>query len=95
MLRPIQYTSTKIPELVVREFFTAMEDNRLRVGDKLPPERELANILGISRTSLREALAVMEFLGIIKPVGGRKVVVQGTEYVRNICAVMQEYIGNI
>ena len=79
----------------MREFFTAMEDNRLRVGDKLPPERELANILGISRTSLREALAVTEFLGIIEPVGGRKVVAQGTEYVRNICAVMQEYIRNI
>ncbi len=35
----------------------------LRVGDKLPPERELSRILGCSRETLRRALAEMEMRG--------------------------------
>ncbi len=35
-------------------------------GTKLPPERELAARLGVSRTGLREALAVFQALGIVR-----------------------------
>ncbi len=36
------------------------------MGDKLPPERELAEQLGISRNSLREALKVLEAMDVVE-----------------------------
>jgi GntR family transcriptional regulator, transcriptional repressor for pyruvate dehydrogenase complex len=39
----------------------------LRPGDTLPPERELATMLGISRPSLREAIRVLSALNVVEP----------------------------
>ena len=43
-----------------------MESDHLAAGDRLPPERELATQLGVSRNSLRPALAALEALGVIE-----------------------------
>lgn len=41
-------------------------ENRLQPGDRLPTEAELSEQLGVSRLSIREALKVMESLGIVQ-----------------------------
>ena len=43
-----------------------LSGGRLRIGDRLPGERALAETLGVSRASLREALRVLEALGAIR-----------------------------
>jgi len=43
----------------------------LRAGDRLPPERELAPVLGVSRSALREALRVLETIGVLVAQAGR------------------------
>jgi DNA-binding FadR family transcriptional regulator len=42
----------------------------LRPGDHLPPERQLAADLGVSRSSVREAIRVLEVLGLVRTATG-------------------------
>ena len=46
----------------IKEFII---ENRLKVGDRLPTEQELADRFGVSRVSIREATKALGFLGII------------------------------
>ncbi|MCB8817347.1 FadR/GntR family transcriptional regulator [Desulfosporosinus shakirovi] len=57
---------------VLKQINSLIIEERLRPGDRLMGEREMAGELGVSRTTLREALRTMEFLGWveIKPGGG-------------------------
>ena len=62
---------------VVNQIQEAIIDGRLKTGDKLPAERELKDLLKTSRSTLREALRVLEQKGLIETklgVGGGSVV---------------------
>ena len=43
----------------------ALRDGKLTLGQSLPPERELAEQLGISRNSVREAVRLLEHMGFL------------------------------
>lgn len=61
-----------ITELVVQRIKELLERGELKAGSRLPPERELADMLHISRPSLRTALKALSVMGIInaKPGAG-------------------------
>ena len=40
---------------------------QLKPGDLLPPERELVRMLGVSRSSIRDAIRSLELLGLLEP----------------------------
>ncbi|MDN4495601.1 FadR/GntR family transcriptional regulator [Ureibacillus aquaedulcis] len=63
----------RIYEQIVVQIRELIQEGKILPGDRLPGERELSSMLGCSRTSLREALRVLEAEGIIisKPGGGR------------------------
>ncbi len=52
-------------ELVVEQVRRAIYLGRFLPGDKLPPERDLASQMGVSRTTIREAVRVLEGEGLI------------------------------
>lgn len=76
----IQLSSPTVPELVMNSLLEAIEAGKLKIDEDLPPERELAESLGVGRGSLRESLAVLDFMGVIETRGNRKVVVKNAEY---------------
>jgi DNA-binding FadR family transcriptional regulator len=47
-------------ELVLEQLRRSLDQGHFAPGDKLPPERDLARQLGVSRTTLREAVRVLE-----------------------------------
>jgi GntR family transcriptional repressor for pyruvate dehydrogenase complex len=51
---------------VVEQIRQLIRQGELTPGDQLLPERELAEKLGVSRTSIRQALAVLEGMGVIE-----------------------------
>lgn len=53
-------------ELVIGAIEGQIEAGALRVGDPLPPERELAARLGVSRAGVREAVRVLESQGVLR-----------------------------
>ena len=50
--------------------------NKLSPGDKLPGERELAELLQVSRSSIRDAIRRLELIGLVQPRQGVGTVVQ-------------------
>jgi DNA-binding FadR family transcriptional regulator len=51
---------------VVTQIKDAIIARRLETGDRLPNERELCRLFGVSRPTLREALRTLEVLGVIE-----------------------------
>jgi len=69
MLRTIK--RPKLRDVVTDHLKRYIQDERLKPGDRLPTETELADRLGVSRLSLREATKALEFLGIVEAKPGR------------------------
>lgn len=58
--------NTKVYEQVINQIKTMIQDGTLKRGDKLPSERDLVEQLGVSRASIREALRVLEIVGLVE-----------------------------
>ena len=57
---------TKVYDVVVKDIKDKIIDGTLKKGDRLPAEREMAERLGVSRTSIREAIRALEVLGLVE-----------------------------
>ena len=55
---------------VLEHIETQLLEDALRPGDRLPGERALSAELGVGRSSVREALRVLEVLGLIRTAAG-------------------------
>lgn len=80
----------KISDIIYEQLKEKIVSSTLPPGDKLPPERELAAMMSVSRPSLREALHKLEAQGLVEQIQG-----DGT-YVRSIASgsvdkVFEEY----
>ena len=58
-------------EDVIAQIERRIVEDGLTVGDRLPAERQLAEQLGVGRSSVREAMRVLETLGVVSSQVGR------------------------
>lgn len=66
----------RISEEIVKQLKSLIFSGKLRPGEKLPPERELAKSLNVSRVSLREALNALQGMGLIEIQQGNRTFVR-------------------
>lgn len=76
-------TSTIVTALV-----NGISNSRLAPGEKLPPERLLAEMLGVGRSALREALKSLDLLGLIEMRQG-----DGTYLASSSSSLLTEAVG--
>lgn len=55
-----------VAEMVAKRILEMVISRSLKPGDQLPPERELADMLDVSRPSVREAIRGLSILGVLK-----------------------------
>ena len=63
-------------DLVVDSLRTAILSGEYPIGSRLPPERSLAEELGVNRLTLRSAISFLQSQGLVEPQHGRGVIVQ-------------------
>jgi len=76
MYHPIQ--SERLYERIVDQIERRILAGDLRVGDQLPPERELAEQFTVSRTAVREAIKALREKGLVEIYLGRGTFVTGS-----------------
>jgi len=74
--KPVVTETTSRSERIVSQIKSLLIEGKLSPGDKLPPERELAEIMNVSRTSVREAIKTLAAMGLVAIRKGHGVFVQ-------------------
>jgi GntR family transcriptional repressor for pyruvate dehydrogenase complex len=67
----ISVTKQSIPDSVSMQIQQLIAKRKLKAGDKLPSQRDLAAQLGVGRPAIREALKRLEAMGIVKVQHGK------------------------
>lgn len=57
---------TDVFQTIIQHLTNLLDSKQFKPGERLPSERELAEMLGVSRTSVRQALKVLESTGRIE-----------------------------
>ncbi len=66
-----QIESARLYERIVEQIEQRIIQGDLHVGDQLPPERELCERFGVSRTAVREAVKALRQKGLLETYPGR------------------------
>ena len=74
-LKPI--TRTRLSEAAIEQIKELIVKNNLEPGSKLPSERHLVDAFGISRSCIREALRMLEIMGLVEVKPGKGAYVKG------------------
>jgi GntR family transcriptional repressor for pyruvate dehydrogenase complex len=66
-------------EEVVSQLQAMIHSGELRAGDRLPPERDLAKLLGVSRPTLRAGISSLAAVGVLQSRQGAGTFVVGAD----------------
>lgn len=84
-------TRTRLYEQVAEQITAWIDANGLHAGDRLPPERELAQRLGVSRATLSQALVALEVIGVVTVRHGDGTVLSDTSGPRRIIEAIRAH----
>lgn len=56
----------RVYQMIIEQLVSMIKEGKLKAGDRLPPERTLAEMFNVSRASVREAFSAMEIIGLIE-----------------------------
>ena len=85
MMRSERVSAT---DQVVNWVKSEIQSGRLRVGDKLPKEADMAEMLGVGRSSLREGMKILNTYGVVESRQG-----EGTFRVDHVAKNVFEFLG--
>lgn len=71
LFKSIVTTPTSLTDPIIEAIIGLIRSGKLKSGDRLPPQDVIATQLGVSRTSLREALQELAYRGIITSIHGK------------------------
>ena len=63
---PLEYRNEDVTSKLIGQFRDMIADRTLLLGTRLPAERDLACSFAVSRNSVRQALKVLEIMGVVK-----------------------------
>lgn len=84
---------SKVPRItatmqVVNSVRVSIANGDLKVGDRLPPEAEMAKSLGVGRSSLREGMRILAAYGVVEIRQG-----EGTYIINRMAEQFLEFMG--
>jgi len=77
LISPIKKVT--VVEQAIQKIYDLIKEQNLKENDRLPSERDLAQMLGISRPSLREAIRVLDMMGVIKVEQGNGIIIETSQ----------------
>jgi GntR family transcriptional regulator, transcriptional repressor for pyruvate dehydrogenase complex len=85
----------RLYEQIVQQIEQRFLNGDLKVGDRLPPERELAEQFGVSRTAVREAVKALRQKGLVEILPGRGTFItnDASEGVRHSLGLLMKIAG--
>lgn len=70
---------TSLQSEIIRYIQDYIEESNLKVGDRLPSQEQLIEMMGVSRTSLREAIKTLEARDVVKVRNGKGIYVSAQQ----------------
>ena len=83
----------RLADHVVEKLLALVQERGLQPGQKLPAERQLAEVLGVSRTSVREAIQKLTSQGVLSARRGDGTYVQSRPTAHWLQEAMQPLAG--
>ena len=57
---------TNMSDSIIEQIISKITLGELKIGDKLPTEKEFEELMGVGRSTVREALKSLEVLGLLE-----------------------------
>jgi GntR family transcriptional repressor for pyruvate dehydrogenase complex len=92
---PQRLMRSRLYEQVAEQISAWIADNGLQAGDRLPPERELAQRLGVSRATLSQALVALEVIGVVAVRHGDGTIVTGSPRASRIVEAIRAHADRL